>query len=137
MAENVIYSVLKNNAGVAALVGTRIYPNEAEPRSTLPLVIYERTDTEPWQAADGYTGVCEAEYSFDCWATTQTAATALRAAVRIALDHLTPTTVSGQTITQSIYNGGDERTERRDEGATEPLYVASVDFKFFVTEATS
>ena len=48
-----IYDYLSNDTDVAALVGTRIYPERAEPNATLPYLIYSIRNTEPSPTKDG------------------------------------------------------------------------------------
>jgi hypothetical protein len=67
-----VYAALAANAGVAALVGTRIYPEQAPDEAELPLVVYT---VKAGEALDGLIGM------WPC-----TAAEALGVAVRAALD---------------------------------------------------
>lgn len=140
-AESVIFNVLSNNATVTALVGSgadaRVNPSFADNKETLPYVVFEMIATDRWQAADGYTGTGQMTYEFRCFASTRLGATALRNAVRIALDHLSETTVSGQTVLVITAMDGDESTEFRDEGGQVPVYMSSIDMEIYVREAVS
>ena len=136
-AENVIRSVLVNDATVAALVSTRIRPDIAKANEALPFVVFEMIASNRYQAADGYTGLGQFTYEFRCMASTRSGATALSDAVRIALDHLATTTVSGQTIEVVTVLSSDESIEFRDEAGQVPVYVTSLDMDIFVREAVS
>ena len=46
-AESTLYSLLSNEATVTAIVGDRIHPLPADEEVDLPLICYERTDTDP------------------------------------------------------------------------------------------
>jgi len=136
-AELVITSVLTNDGTVSGLVSDRVNPSIAEDKEDLPFVVYELQAGDRWQAHDGYTGVGVFTYVMRCFAATRVGATALADAVRIALDHLAETTVSGQTVLNATSLGSDETFEYRDEGAQTPVYETSVDFDFYVREAVS
>lgn len=45
-AEQNVYTVLAATAGVAALVGSRIYPVEGPANATLPFLVFQRISTE-------------------------------------------------------------------------------------------
>ena len=136
-AENVIRSKLINNATVAALVSTRVRPSIAKANETLPYVVFEQIASNRYQATDGYTGVGQITYEFRCMATTRSGASALLKAVRIALDHLSETTVSGQTVLVITALDGDEDFEFRDKDSQTPVYVSSLDMDIYVREAVS
>lgn len=46
-AESTLRSALTGASAVTALVGTRIYPDEAPPNPTVPYVVYQRISTDP------------------------------------------------------------------------------------------
>lgn len=45
MIEEALYSRMTAHAGLAALVGTRVYPDQLPQNPTLPAVVYQRIDT--------------------------------------------------------------------------------------------
>lgn len=136
-AENVIRSVLENDASVSFLVGTRIRPDTAQPNETLPYVVFEMIASNRWQAHDGYTGVGQFTYVFRCFSTTKGGATTLAKVVRIALDHLPETTVTGQTVLVITVLGSDETFEYRGESAQNVVYETSIDMDIYVREDVS
>lgn len=83
--ETALYSILANNAGVAALVGTRIHPNEAPDNATVPFIVYSQVSGSSDLAMDGPTGAADGQWQFSCWAATKTGATVLAEKVRLAL----------------------------------------------------
>ncbi len=136
-AENVIRNVLENDAGVSLLVGTRIRPDTAQPNETLPYVVFEMIAADRWQAHDGPTGVGQFTYTFRCFSTTKAGATTLAKVVRIALDHLPETTVTGQTVLVITVLGSDEAFEYRGASAQDVVYESSIDMDVYVREAVS
>lgn len=136
-AEKVIRSVLLDDATVFALVKTRIRPRQAKAKETLPYVVFRMEAGDPWQAADGYTGVGVFTYEFLMYADTPLGATELQDAVRIALDHLPETTVGGQTVLVITVIGRSEAEEFQDEDSQKPVFETSLDMNIFVREAVS
>ena len=79
----IIYAALAGNTTVAALVGTRIYPEEAPADADLPLVVYGVS------MADGIEGTApltRCTVTANSYAATDATAESLGAAVRAALD---------------------------------------------------
>lgn len=83
-AEQTVYNTLKNDAGVAALVGTRIYPLVLPQNPTYPAISYQRISTRPVQTRGG-NGLAFVRMQVDCFATGYTAAKQLSDAVVSAL----------------------------------------------------
>lgn len=84
-AESDLYTLLSGNAGVAALVSTRIYPDLVPEGKTLPYIGYERVSTEPVNALSGAQLGALVGLTVACWAGTRVAAEALADAVVAAL----------------------------------------------------
>lgn len=82
--EQDIYAFLIANSGVAALVGTRIYPLMIPQDADLPAVAYRRIDTPRHYSHDGYSGLARPRFQFDCVGSSYSSARALAAAVRVA-----------------------------------------------------
>lgn len=79
----IIYTALATNATVAALVGTRIYPEEAPADADLPLIVYTvRTAV----SIDGTAPLLRCNVTANSYASTDATAESLGAAVRTALD---------------------------------------------------
>ena len=72
--EEALYSKLTGDAGVAALVSTRIYPNVVPQDIALPAVAYQRISTVRDMAHDGPTGVAHARFQFTVSRRARTAA---------------------------------------------------------------
>jgi hypothetical protein len=51
--EEAVYKRLSGTTGVTALVGTRIYPNEADPDQPRPLIVYAITGDNPTRDISG------------------------------------------------------------------------------------
>lgn len=80
-----IHAHLKNNPGVAALVGTRIYPIKMPQDSPLPAVVYQRVSKVRGHAFDGESGDVESRYHISTFAATLAQAMQVSSAVRSSL----------------------------------------------------
>lgn len=83
--ESTLYTVLGQDAGVATLVGTRIYPLVRPQGGTLPAVVWQEISASPANAMDGFGNLTSYRIQITAWAKTFKAAAALRDAIRAAL----------------------------------------------------
>jgi hypothetical protein len=79
-----IYGRLSADAGVAALVGDRVYPTLLPQPSTFPAVTYAMVGS-PWQTAQDGSRIRTPRYRLVCWAKSYDEADAVGAAVAAAL----------------------------------------------------
>lgn len=87
MLEAGLYSHLAANAGVSALVSTRIYPLLLPQEPTLPALVYQRISTNPLgHSQDGPNHLARVRMQLRCHGATLLAAKQLADAVRAALD---------------------------------------------------
>jgi len=77
---------LAADAGVSALVSTRIYPQILPQNPTYPALIYQQITESPEPAMGSDTGLVAITVQVDSYATTYSGAKALAAAVRSALN---------------------------------------------------
>ncbi len=85
-ANTALYEELTRNAGVAALVGTRIYPRMIPQDAALPAIAYMLISNSPDYTQSGHSGLWPSRYQIICTAATHDGAHALAEAVRQALD---------------------------------------------------
>lgn len=83
--EAAIYSELKNNSGVSALVGTRIYPKKLPQNSTFPALIYQQVGGGSIYSHSGASALATPVWQVSCFASTFTGAKNLARKVREAL----------------------------------------------------
>lgn len=84
--EIALVTLITGNAGVAALVGTRMYPNVMPSGATLPCIVYDEENTETVVRAGGDTGLRTGQYMLHYWATSYSAVKAGKAAVLAAIN---------------------------------------------------
>lgn len=122
------YQILAADAGVAALVGTRIYPYGIIPQEvvTFPVITYQ-TITGTTDNVQGSTSPSDYErVQVDCWSIVSGAeADSIFAAVRAAFDNLTAVATYKCGVVMSTFNGHDyEPTTRR--------FKSSSDWDFYI-----
>lgn len=84
--ESAIYNILKNNAPVAAVVGTRIYPNTAPQTTPNPCIVFQERSVDPSDTKSGVSRLDTCYIGVDCYCDTQKACKDLAKLVRTALD---------------------------------------------------
>lgn len=84
-AQQTVYSALAAAGAVTALIGPRLYPDEAPENTDLPLVIHQATLLQPETDLAGTVLARAVTLSVTCWAETRSAANALAEACCSAL----------------------------------------------------
>lgn len=80
-----IYSILAADVTVNGLVGTKIYPQVAPQSAALPMVVYEREESETYPVMGGTAGKQQTWWTVWNHAATYAGANALASAVHSAL----------------------------------------------------
>ena len=82
-----LVTFLLADAGISALVGTRIYPGGQLPQNpTLPAITYKLISGNWIQTATGAAGLAGPRMQIDCWAETYAGADALFELVRLRIN---------------------------------------------------
>lgn len=84
-AEQDLRALLLADAGVAALVGTRVTADRIAQESVRPFVVFARTSSFPVVSVDGAHLRTQASLEVQCWADTRLQADALADAVTTAV----------------------------------------------------
>lgn len=94
-AEAALFAILTQGSpnAVAAIVGTRVYPDVLPQNPVLPSLRYQRISTprSQYRALDGRAGYAAPRFQIDCYDLTRTAALALAQAVYGLLEGFTGT----------------------------------------------
>lgn len=77
---------LAANAGVSAIVSTRIYPHSAPQSATMPYIVYQRIDAVHEHHMRGASGMYHSRVQLDLYVSSYSGLIALRDVVRLALD---------------------------------------------------
>jgi hypothetical protein len=135
MIEQAFFARLAGFAGLAALVGARIYPVLAPEAAAAPFVVYQRITGERIDSLSGPSGMATPRFQVDVYATSYAASRAIAEQVRLALDNFrgTQSYPGGSTHIRFIALA-DERDLIEQDVKPAPLYRASMDFTIFHDE---
>ena len=92
-----IYTILTEDAGVSAVVGSRVYPQVAAQGAAFPFVVYVLQDNTPSDTKSGVSTLDEIRYDIVAAAETYSELSSLTERIRLALDRYTGT-VSGIVV---------------------------------------
>jgi hypothetical protein len=112
--ETALRTRLKNDAGVSALVGTRIDWSVRPQGSITPCVVLTMIADNRDQHFQGFAGFRSTRIQIDCYAATKAAAVALREAVIAAV--VPEATVSGVTFLRAFINTVLDRGDQTETG---------------------
>ena len=115
-ADAAMYTILKSDSTVTGLVGYRIYPSEAVPKSApLPYITYERTGDRPVQLMGGVADLYTTYYDVDIFSKSKLELNSIENAIIGALRDYSGTVASTVVqwifIEDSYYVGFDEEVE--------------------------
>lgn len=97
MIGKAIYSILSNDAGVTALVGTKIYPDIIPLGTAYPATVYSVVSTTPTNVKDGASTLDATVVQVDIYSDDYSEAQSIASAIRTALD-----TYSGTVATVKV-----------------------------------
>ncbi len=84
-AEETLYTALSNDAGVTALVGTRIHIDKRDQDEDRPSIVYQRTGTDPMMTIHGTVYAKTISIGIACIADTRAEAESVANAVESAV----------------------------------------------------
>ena len=129
MIHEAVYSRLKNNAGVSALVGARVYPIKGEQAVTLPYTVYSRISVYGREISHGNTTkAAKSRFQIDCYAKTPTQAAQISEAVVTAFHGWKGTVGSEKIFISQVVDTQDAFDLDTNE------YVVPVDVEIFHKE---
>ena len=120
--ESVLRSALVANAGVSALLGTKIYPLAADADATLPWVTWRRSAIRREQTLSGPMGVPTVVVEYDIVAATYEAARTLADAIRGVLDGYTGT-IDNTTVRQARLDDESDQFASLNGAELPDLYI--------------
>ena len=124
------------DAGVAALIGTRMHPTNLPQACTLPAVTYHIISRSHEPTLEGIAAAGMVRVQFDCWATTRLAADAVGDAIVARLKTLAalgPTTIGSATaVNDAGIEGPRHESNPPPDGSDEWEYCCSLDGLFYL-----
>ena len=115
MIANAIYSILTENVGLAALVGTRVYSSLVPERCDRPYISFRLLSVDADSTLDGHDGLMDALFQVDCIAASQDGARSVADATRLALADYKGT-VGGHETLRFRFEGEMDDWELEVEG---------------------
>lgn len=98
--ESALRAHLIANAGVTAIVGSRVYMKRAPNSATYPYIVMNKISKRPSRHSTAACGLCDHSFQLDCWGETDKATKDLADEIRDGLDHYRGTLGSGS---ETIY----------------------------------
>lgn len=127
---------LLSYAGVSALVGQRMYPDDLLQNATLPAIVYSKISTRPEHSLSDVTRLAHSRFQFDCYAATRESANDVAHAIRRS------GICAYQGTTSSIYFCGTELDSGDSYGSEPPTdgnqvhrYITTFDLLVHYQEA--
>jgi len=117
---------LKADAGVAAIVGTKVYPVPIPQGQSAPYLLYQRYDTDHIRDLSGPSGLRRTSFQLDAYSESPAEAEALSESVRLSLDGWRGTW-SGIRVTSVILEKITDAFINDPDGGEDVLYRVSID----------
>lgn len=124
--EEALIAYLKANAGVAAVVGTRVTAGERKQGGDLPAIVFHLIGSDPHYADQGTTGLVDSLIQFDCWGETYADAKRAARAVKAALQDFEGTT--GGVEFQAVFLENEQDFPPSGNNQSEYLHRTKLDF---------
>jgi len=132
--DDAFYSVITTNAGVSAVMGTRLYPNQAPPNPTEPYATYVAVTDGTVVSLTGASGLGSVTFQVDVWAHDSRDAKSVAELIRIALvDHVG--TTAGETITDVMCGQRSDDLDDEGIGAQQGITRISRDYTVWYAQA--
>jgi hypothetical protein len=106
-----MHGLLTGAPGLAALVGTRIYPDLMPDTPTYPAVTYQKLSGSSEKGSTADPPLKSAVYQVSAWAKDRPTARELAAQIRVALDRQRKVTVSGVQVDDCFYQDDLDLTD--------------------------
>lgn len=134
-----IYSALNTHlradVGVAAIVGTQVYPGIPPERSVAPFISFRRIAYENVRHLGGLSGLAKHKMQIDCWGATSLDSISVSEAVRDAVDHFRgPMGTEALEIRLAILDTQNDDPERPTDAAENDIHRNRVDVEFWAAE---
>ena len=136
-----VRKILADNAAIAAIVATRIYPLFNIPQNAKkPYITYNQNSADHVHHLGGPSGGAKYQIDVHAFADSDTAMRSLGVAIRKALDgYLGTVTVGGDSviIEQSFLKAEMDDTVDAQDGSDKPIFIRQFEFSIFnKTETT-
>lgn len=133
LIETEIRNILRDDAGVHAIISGRVNASKKLPPGTLyPAINFFRVSAGSVQSMSGASGLGSGRFQFNCWSPSFAQAADLREAVRLAIQGKRNLDDGGR-----LHNGVFENAMDVDPAEGSQNYNCLIDFTIWYTEAKS
>jgi hypothetical protein len=135
--EEALFSYLSTYAGLAALVGTRIYPILLPQNPTLPAVTYQMISGIDDHCISEDPDNTEARFQFTAWGTSAASARAVAKQIKKAFKNFTGLMggADGVQIGHALQTGRYDRTDKMPDGTV--IYSRIEDYMIMYDDPTT
>ena len=126
--DQAVRAYLAAQAGVTALVSTRIYCGDVPQTASLPAVSISVVSSQHAHTLKGIGGYCTARLQINTWAQKHTDSKTLNEAIRQVLQGITQTTMSDLTITGATLSNELDLIDPAVDGSATPEYHVAADY---------
>ena len=130
---------LKNDDGVSALVGARVFPQFGKEGIAYPYIVFNRVSTARHPEMEAASGLVSSRVQIDVWDNDPLTAQNVAEAVRAALDGYTNTTMGSGDHTCAVHrimlDGQRDTFSPPLEGKEDGAYGEQLDFVVIHTES--
>jgi hypothetical protein len=130
MIESALRTRILGDAGISALIGTRIFPLILPQATSFPALTYQRISGERMHSHDGPSGLAGPRIQIDTWATSYIGAKQLADLIRQRIDGFKGTVGSDEI--EGIFM--DTEREFYEDGDLLKLFRVSMDFFVYYDE---
>ena len=136
--QSALYEHLKDDAGILAIVGDKVYPVVAGPDDSLPYITYQLISRQHEHDLGAASGLARTRIQVNCWESTAALAETLADTVRDSLDGFRGTmgTVNTEAVKATLLDGEIEAYDPpadpdRAEGG---VFSVKMDFRIWYGE---
>ncbi len=132
-----LYEHLKDDAGITAIVGTKVRPLVASTKDVLPYLTFSQIGGDHVHHMASASGLAGPLFQIDCWETKALLAHTLADAVRESLDgneHFTMGTVNTTFVSSAMLQGELDNVVTPTHGDEPSTYRVTQTWKFWHAE---
>ena len=122
-----IYNILANDSDVAAIVGTRIFPQKVEFTERMPSITYFVVGTTPNNTKNGVSTYDYVTAQITGFGTSYSQAQDLATKIRTALDYVSGT-YAGVVVDKIFFENSDDLYD--DKFGEKGIHYVAMDFRF-------
>ena len=126
-----IYDHLRNDATIAGIVSSRVYPDVAPSSAAVPYIVFKLVSRQTDHHLGGVTGTQHARVQIDCYQSTSPLRGGLAAAIKSRCDGWAATrdgAMGTLDVRSMILDNDNELLEPLQDGSEESLYRNSADY---------